>query len=100
MVYTSFNKGEFMDKNQHEIPTPLFWNYKQASVALAMPLGTLYSLVSDGRIPHNRIGPKHVLFPIEAVLTWINSNPVAQWERKPVKNKSASGLAKKKRASA
>lgn len=53
-----------------------YWNYKEASKQLGMPTGTVYSLVSQKRIPHIRLGRRHVLFPVEEVLRWIEGHRI------------------------
>lgn len=57
---------------------PLFWSYKECSYQTGIAIGTLYSLVSQKRIPHNRIGKRHVVFPVSKVKDWIDSNPFEQ----------------------
>ena len=42
--------------------TPRFLTYSRASTYLAVPVGTLYSWVREGRIPHYRFGPRTVRF--------------------------------------
>lgn len=37
-------------------------DYEQASRLLNLPVGTLYALVADQRIPHIRLGPRTVRF--------------------------------------
>jgi excisionase family DNA binding protein len=53
-----------------------YWNYKTTHEVTGLPLGTLYALVSAGRIPHVRLGPRHVLFPVDELLKWIEQHRV------------------------
>jgi excisionase family DNA binding protein len=45
--------------------------YKQLSELLNTPLGTLYALVSQHRIPHVRLGRRFVRFSRTAINTWL-----------------------------
>lgn len=47
--------------------------YRQLAERLSLPMGTLYSLVSRGEIPHLRIGPRLVRFRREEIDTWLDS---------------------------
>jgi len=58
------------------IPRGSYWSYKQLHEVTGMPMGTLYGLVSSGRIPHVRLGPRHVIFEAQAVLKWIEKHRV------------------------
>jgi excisionase family DNA binding protein len=55
-----------------------YWNYKEVSKQTGMPTGTVYALVSQRRIPHIRLGKRHVLFPVEDVLLWIEKHRVQE----------------------
>lgn len=55
---------------------PRFLNYKQAAEYLALPCGTLRSLVSHKRIPHVRIGPRSVTFDRAELDRWIDERKV------------------------
>lgn len=55
--------------------------YRELSVMTRLPLGTLYSMVSRGEIPHLRIGPRLVRFRIEDVEQWIAAKLVPSHER-------------------
>ena len=46
--------------------------YAEAAEFLGVPKGTLYSLVSRGRIPHYRIGPRFVRFRQEELEQWLH----------------------------
>lgn len=58
--------------------------YKEASELTGMPVGTLYALVSKKKIPHIRIGRRHVLFAVHQLTEWISQHqvPVATGGRK------------------
>jgi len=50
--------------------------YKQVSEMLGLPLGTLYSLVSQKRVPHKRLGKRLVRFSEIEIQNWVESNNV------------------------
>jgi excisionase family DNA binding protein len=50
--------------------------YDQASKRLNLRVGTLYALVSQGRIPHIRLGKRIVRFSAEALDAWLAENTV------------------------
>lgn len=54
-----------------EEPTLRYLNYAQAAEYLAMPVGTLRSLVSHRKIPHARMGPRLVRFELADLDAWI-----------------------------
>ena len=56
--------------------TKIYWGYKQASDKTGIPVGTLYALVSTKRIPHVRLGKRHVLFNSDEVMNWIEEHQV------------------------
>lgn len=66
-----------MDAVQSNNPNPIYWSYKQCSQMTGLALGTLYSMVSKNEIPHRRLAPKLVVFPVAQTLEWIESNPAA-----------------------
>lgn len=45
--------------------------YAKAAEFLDMPLGTLYALVHQERIPHIRLGNRLVRFDIEELERWL-----------------------------
>lgn len=45
--------------------------YKQTADFLNMPIGTLYALVSEGRIPHIRLGNRLVRFDQDEIERWL-----------------------------
>ncbi len=51
-------------------------NYKQAAEMIGLPLGTLYALVSQKRIPHVRLGKRLVMFSIPEIMAWIVEHKV------------------------
>lgn len=55
---------------------PKYWNYRSASKNTDIPIGTYYAWVSTGRVPHIRLGKRHVLFPVEELLTWLEAHRV------------------------
>jgi excisionase family DNA binding protein len=50
--------------------------YKDASHALGLPIGTLYALVSQHRIPHVRFGERLVRFDRSELMAWIDKHRV------------------------
>jgi excisionase family DNA binding protein len=55
-------------------------NYKQVSELTGMPLGTLYSLVHQKRIPHIRLGKRLVRFSKLQIINWMSSHEVVAGE--------------------
>ena len=53
-----------------------FLSYKEAALFLALPIGTLYSLVSQKRIPHKRFGNRLVRFSKKELNDWIQLSSV------------------------
>ena len=51
-------------------------NYKQTAEYLGVPVGTVYALVSQNRIPHVRLGPRFVRFPELDLQKWIEDKRV------------------------
>ncbi len=51
-------------------------SYQEAAQFLGLPLGTLYSLVSQRRIPHKRFGNRLVRFSKKELVEWIQLNSV------------------------
>lgn len=49
-------------------------NYKKAAEFLDMPMGTLYALVHQKRIPHVRLGNRMVRFDLEALQAWLDEH--------------------------
>lgn len=52
--------------------------YKDASILLGVPLGSLYCLVHQRRVPHFRIGARSVRFSRKALAAWLDSRAVAE----------------------
>jgi excisionase family DNA binding protein len=50
--------------------------YKDAAHALGLPIGTLYALVSQHRIPHVRFGERLVRFDRSELTAWIDKHRV------------------------
>jgi len=63
-------------------PHPLL-TYKKAAARLGMPVGTLYALVSEGRIPHIRISKRMVRFDPVELDAWVDARRVAPRDRVP-----------------
>lgn len=54
------------------MPKPLL-TYPEAAHLLAIPIGTLYSLVHQRRIPHVRLGKRFVRFDPDDLAAWIDA---------------------------
>lgn len=54
--------------------------YAGISKITGMPIGTLYSLVNQKRIPHFRIGKRHVLFSVVEIRQWLNKHKIKACE--------------------
>lgn len=50
--------------------------YDDAALLLSLPVGTVYAMVSQKRIPHVRLGPRLVRFVEAELLAWIESRCV------------------------
>lgn len=50
--------------------------YKDAAHTLGLPIGTLYALVSQHRIPHVRLGERLVRFDHSELMAWIDKHRV------------------------
>lgn len=61
-------QGVFMEKE--------LISYQEAALFLGLPIGTLYSLVSQKRIPHKRFGNRLVRFSKTELGDWIQVNSV------------------------
>lgn len=55
----------------------VFLTYAQASETLNLKLGTLYGLVSEGRIPHVRLGRRLVRFSRSELEAWMRQRSVS-----------------------
>lgn len=51
-------------------------DYKQAAALAGIPLGTLYTLVFEKRIPHIRLGKRLVRFSKNEIQAWLKSHEV------------------------
>ena len=51
--------------------------YDQVSRRLGLPLGTLYALVHEARIPHVRLGKRLVRFRSADLERWLSDRTVA-----------------------
>lgn len=56
---------------------PKYWRYKEASENTGVPEGTYYAWVHAGRVPHIRLGKRHVLFPVQELLEWFEKHRVS-----------------------
>jgi excisionase family DNA binding protein len=50
---------------------PAMLTYAEAAQRTALPIGTLYALVSRKEIPHVRFGKRLVRFPVAELDAWI-----------------------------
>ena len=50
--------------------------YRKATEITGLPEGTLYSLVSQKRIPHIRLGKRLVRFNVEELQAWLEAQAV------------------------
>jgi len=50
--------------------------YREASRLLALPVGTLRSMVCRRQIPHIRVSPRIVLFDVAALDAWLKRHAV------------------------
>lgn len=50
--------------------------YAEAEEATGIKRGTLYSLVSRKRVPHIRLGRRHILFDLKELFDWITTYKV------------------------
>lgn len=51
-------------------------SYAEAATLLGVPVGTLYSWVAKGFVPHIRFGPRHVRFEQKQLVLWVRSRRV------------------------
>ena len=51
-------------------------NYKQAAELVGVPIGTLYSWVCRGQIPHHRYGRRLIRFTKEELEAWMAKHHV------------------------
>lgn len=66
--------------NQKTQITPverLLWNIRQAAEALGLSVHTLYSWVSQRRIPFVKVGKRTMFDPMD-IAQWINKNKTQQ----------------------
>jgi excisionase family DNA binding protein len=50
--------------------------YSETSQIIGVPLGTLYALVAQSRIPHVRLGPRLVRFRRTEIEAWLVAHSV------------------------
>lgn len=51
-------------------------NYQQAAKLMGVPVGTVYSLVFQKRIPHVRLGSRLVRFSENTLVRWLAEHTV------------------------
>lgn len=61
---------------EHPVLAPLL-SYREASALLAIPVGTLYALVHQKRIPHIRLSGRMVRFHPDALHAWLEERIVS-----------------------
>ena len=62
--------------HEHPVLAPLL-SYQQASAVLGIPVGTLYALVHQKRIPHIRLSGRMVRFHPDALHAWLEERIVS-----------------------
>ena len=50
--------------------------YQEAADFINAPIGTLYALVSEKRLPHVKIGNRFIRFEEDALLKWLDEKRV------------------------
>jgi len=60
-------------------------SYSEAATLLGLPIGTVYSLVSQKRIPHIRLGNRLVRFSVSEIQNWLHSHRVESGETQETK---------------
>jgi excisionase family DNA binding protein len=64
-------------RGQRDEHTQLF-SYREAAKFLRLPVGTLYSMVHERRIPHVRMGVRLVRFPRPELERWVRECTVCE----------------------
>jgi excisionase family DNA binding protein len=75
--------------------------YKEAAKHIGAAVGTLYAMVSENRIPHYRIGPRHVVFDSEELDRWLEQHKVSPVDipvRTPMASRRSRPQQREKRA--
>lgn len=62
---------------------PQMLDYTSAAEFLGVKVGTLYSMVSRGQVPHTRIGRRLVRFPRPALEAWLGEHFVPANDNSP-----------------
>jgi excisionase family DNA binding protein len=57
--------------------------YREAARMLAVPVGTLRSMVCRRQIPHVRISARVVVFDLAAIDTWLNARRIPALDAVP-----------------
>jgi excisionase family DNA binding protein len=68
------SKAQQADK-KHDHGT-IHLGYQKTSQVTGLPVGTLYWLVARRQIPHVRLGPRLVRFPLDDLLAWLEEHRV------------------------
>jgi excisionase family DNA binding protein len=50
--------------------------YREAAIYLTVPIGSLYSMVARGEVPHVRLGKRTVRFRRAALEAWVAARTV------------------------
>ncbi|MBN2196840.1 MAG: helix-turn-helix domain-containing protein [Polyangiaceae bacterium] len=63
-------------------------NASTAARRYGLPIGTIHALVSQGRIPHVRLGPRFVRFEVAELDAWFEQHRVHAGTRPPRVNQA------------
>lgn len=63
--------------------TPKYVDARTAARRYGLPVGTIHALVSQGRIPHVRLGPRFVRFDLAELDAWYAKHRVEARPRPP-----------------
>ena len=66
-----------------QTPQTEMLTYAQAAQFMNVPVGTLYDWVHRKTVPHVRLGPRLVRFPLGALKAWLRTRSVAGVEVAP-----------------
>ena len=65
-----------------KIHEPKTCSYAELSQLTGLNIGTLYAMVGQKRIPHYRIGPRHVVFDQKEIQKWFDEKRIGIKEAK------------------
>lgn len=71
LCYTSTNESWISMESKAK-----YIDYKQAVELTGLKKGSLYAMVSQKRVPHLRLGGRHVLFDREELMRWLEKHRV------------------------